>query len=188
MSKISRSDVYARDERGPDWFDSFLQSYANQGNVKDLLDTITEKKAKTVQSVVDEYRKMVGLDLIANEEEPEIKARASRSLSLRQAKIAKIASVIEIIEDDPSLKNAIEDICKHSGGTRSTYSIMEFLRDRLGNDKVSLQDQQLKDYIENVKSKYFEDLGDREEKPGLVGTDNEDFTDDAAEYYTNGRM
>lgn len=192
MSKITRSDVFMKSEKGGDWFDDFLESLAAENKeayTQEIIDTITNTKANTVEGVVSQYREMVGLDTIANDKDAEIKATASSSISIRQAKEKddEDVNVVLMIEDDPRLKSNVESMCEHSGGTKDTHSILSFLREELGNELVSFSDQELIDYIKDIKEQYHthnEDCADGiEGKVGLEG--GNEYSDDTAEYMKN---
>lgn len=79
--KISRNDVYIRDEKGPEWFEDFLRSLAQQSTTQNILDAINKKRGETVEGVVSKYRAMVGLDALADDSENDINKEASHSIS-----------------------------------------------------------------------------------------------------------
>lgn len=188
MEKITRSDVYARDEKGPAWFSDFLYNFAQsqESPQPTILDAITSKKGETVQGVVNKYREMVGLDALAEiEEELGGKvATASAPISIRQAKEKDKKEVVLIIEEDqPELKSDIESLCEHSGGHKDTHAIIKFLRDELGSELVSFSDKDLIDYINDIKGKYVSDTDEQRADMGRVGTDDEvKREDDVADY------
>jgi hypothetical protein len=80
MTKINRSDIFVRDEKGPTWFNDFLESLAEEkeSSVQDVIDAIQYKRSETVQGVVDEYKKMVGLNSIV--EDIKVEASTERPL------------------------------------------------------------------------------------------------------------
>lgn len=191
MTKITRSDVYVRSEKGGEWFEDFLQSLAEdkEGSVRDVVDAIQHKKSETVQSVVDEYRKMVGLDSIANSEDSSIIATASsRPLSIRHAQALESDGVISEIEQDSKLKEDVRSLCEHSGGNKNTHAIINFLREKLGRELVSYSDEDLVEYIEEMKKGYQEEPEEQHGNVGKVGIDVEDHPEDnAADYITHGK-
>lgn len=190
--KISRNDVYVRDEKGPEWFEDFLRSLAQQSTTQNILDAINQKRGETVEGVVSKYREMVGLDVLADDNETEIKSEASmRPISVRHAKELDKdqKDVVIIIESDPKLKADFESILKGSGGTKNTHAVLHFLRGLLGSDLVSYSDDHLIQYIDEMKKKY---LGTKVEEPsgyaGRVGTEPiEEFNDHAADFMGHGK-
>ena len=114
-----------------------------------------------------------------------VAAKETKTLSIRQAQM-RDKSVVEIVEADPNLIAAIESFCKHSGGHKSIHTIIEYLRERLG-DIVSYNDDGLKEYIDGVKSKYKVDKEDGCVDPGAIGTERTNqYTDNTADYITHG--
>lgn len=189
--RITRSDIYIRDEKGGDWFEEFLNSYAKkESNAQDVLDAMNQKRGETVESVVEQYRKMTGLDSDASEEHDGLTATAStQPLSMRHAHMMQEpqSEVVILIEKDPEIKADIESICEHSGGTKETHAILNFLRERLGRELVSFSDEDLSKYIEDIKGKYYEEKHEPRGNIGRVGTESEDSPeDDAADYMTHG--
>jgi len=59
MTTVSRNNIYVRDERGGDWFNEFLESFANDkpSSVQDVLEAINNKRTETVESVVFNRRR-----------------------------------------------------------------------------------------------------------------------------------
>lgn len=192
MSKITRSDVYARDEKGGEWFEEFLQSLAEQkeSSVLDVLNNIQHKKSETAQGVVDKYREMIGLDAAAEiEDNNNIVSIASsiHPLSIRHAEMLD-SNVVSVIEKDPGIKEDVRSLCEHSGGTKNTHAIISFLRDKLGKELVRYSDKDLIEYIESAKKEYEEDLDMPNIDVGRVGTDTEDHPEDNdADYITHGK-
>lgn len=189
MTNVSRSDVYARDEKGPDWFNDLLESLANQkpGTVQDILGAIKNTEAKSVDSVVQNYRKQVGLDaLTADTRDHETIKEASkkfRPLSIRH--FAEKQSALALVESDEGLKQMIDSFCQHSGGTKSTHSIIARLREQLGDNSIDYNDEDLNNYIESRKNYFKHDMTDKVLDVGLVGTDsNEEPADLTADYAT----
>lgn len=195
MSRITRSDVYVRDEKGGEWFQDFLKSLAEnkEAYVQDVLDAMNQKKGETVESVVEKYREATGLDTIAAEQKEDglvATASASRPLSIRHNAMLSEpeGEVILVIEKDPDIKADLESICEHSGGTKETLAILSFLRDKLGNELVSFSDEDLMEYIEDLKKKYYQEKEEPKGNAGKVGTDTEESPDDAAaDYVTHGK-
>jgi len=284
--KINRNDIFVRDESGPSWFNEFLHSFAEQkeGSAVDILNAIQKKKSETVQGVVERYREMVGLDIVAdaddkntvknagevdqnymshlkpgkyiaeeegfmrdvetgerapaylddivckdcNEKMPlGVKKSAAgyflgrscncgpysresgyfgtredaenelkfyqnptrleaniRPLSIRHA---KELDAVSLITNDPKIVQDIESLCEHSGGTKNTHSIINYLREKLGKD-ISYSDKDLAKYIEDVKKKYMEQTEDLNNDVGRIGLDNEENPDDAAaDYIEHGK-
>lgn len=192
MTKVSRDDVFIRDEKGPDWFEDFLRSFSSNeknSSVQDIIDAMTNRRGNTIESVVQSYREQVGLDALANDTEEDVNIKEastielefSRKLSIRQAE-QENKSVVDIINSDSSIKAAIDSMLEHSGGTKKVHSIIGFLRDRLGENTVSYTDKELNKYIIDRK-KHFSSLTE-EEGPanvGLIGLDD-DHDDDVADY------
>ncbi|MFA5024016.1 MAG: hypothetical protein WC523_03630, partial [Patescibacteria group bacterium] len=75
MSKVNRTDEFAIAEKGPEWFNSFLQSLAGAktGGYQDLLDIINDTAHKSIENLVKSYREQCGLDLVNFEEDDIIK-------------------------------------------------------------------------------------------------------------------
>lgn len=189
--KINRSDVFIRDEKGGKWFEEFLQSFAEEkeGSTREVIDAIQHKKSETVQGVVEEYRKMVGLDSAASSEDGNIVVTASvRPLSIRHAQELNATNVISEIEQDPKLIEDMRSLCEHSGGTKNTHAIINFLRGKLGKELVRYSDKDLVEYIESMKRGYQEEFEEQRGNAGKVGIDVEDHPEDnAADYITHGK-
>lgn len=197
MSKISRNDVFVRSERGPDWLDDFLHIYSQSSkspsSIDEILSAINNKKAETVESVVENYRKQVGLDALADDEnnESHVKQASRTPLSIRHAQLNNEDSIVLVIKQDPSMIKAIDSFCEHSGGTKNTHSIINFLRSKLGKEKVSYTDQDLIDYIEERKSSFRKDdvEADENKDVGEAGLSNveDDYGDRMADYVQHGQ-
>ena len=80
----------------------------------------------------------------------------------------------------------MESILEKTEGTKNTHSIVNFLREILGNDLVSYSDDDLVNYIEDMKGKYKREEGPRSYNM-LVGTDAEYFDDDKADFIEHGK-
>lgn len=195
MVKVSRSDIFVRPENGGSWFQEFLNNYdlnksAYPTTIQEVMNIITDKQGETVESVVAKYREQVGLDMVqSSDDEQQVKTAscASRPLSIRHAK--EYASVVEKIEANKQLRDAIESLCKHSGGHKSIQSLVSFIRKELGED-VSFSDDHLTQYLTECKNKFksCEQTNNMEgEHVGLVGLDNKDdiYEDDTADYMNN---
>ena len=209
MPKIYRNDIYVRDEKGGEWFNEFLRSFAEKDEpptTQSILDAVNQKRGETIESVVSKYRAAVGLDSIAeteNETDNEIIAMSSiRPISIRHAQMLaddendkeglgneENQGVVVIIEGDPNIKADLESMLESSGGTKNTHAIINFLREILGSDLVSYSDDDLITYIDDMKGKYTIDLP---EEPGgyagKVGTEpSESYDDDTADYVEHGK-
>jgi len=104
-----------RSERGPDWFHEFLEIYSQAADkpasVDDILNAINDKRSETVESVVADYRKQVGLDAFSqDDEQAQIKQASFTPLSIRHAKLNEEDSIatdshgeIAKIEDTKSM-------------------------------------------------------------------------------------
>jgi len=118
----------------------------------------------------------------------EVKMATFRPISVRQA--AEYKSMLAVITNDPKLKEAIESFVRNSGGHKSTYSIINFLREKMGNELVRFTDEELKKYIEDRKEEFKQTKNQGDEDfadVGLVGTDsNEEYHDDVADYFNHG--
>lgn len=195
MTKVSRNDLFMRSEKGPSWLDEFLESYAKTddksqaSSISDILNAIQDKRGETVASVVENYRQQVGLDMV--NAEPQVKQASDKmSLSNRHASLnAEDQDVVLLIQKDPSIVKAIDSFCEHSGGTKGTHAIINFLRNKLGKDKVSYTDKELIDFIEGRKKSFKE--GDEElvievGEVGLSG-DGDDYDDKVADYVSHGK-
>jgi hypothetical protein len=190
MAKVSRNDIYVRDERGADWFNSFLQSLAGTepSSVQEILSAINNKRTETVDGIVQNYREQVGLDsLSSDEEDKDLTKQASakiRPLSIRHA--AEDKSVVQLIEDDQELKAKIDSHCEHTGGTKNIEALLSFLRGILGH-QVSFSDKKLREYLEGRKNRFKDHTPERSsEDVGRVGTDSsEEHDDDKADYIKN---
>lgn len=187
MSFVSRNDIYVRSEKGPSWFEEFLRSMAEQqpSTVQDIMSTISDKKAETVESVVSKYREQVGLDSLADEsiEEIQIKTASFKPLSIRHASMGETKSIVSDLDNNPELLKAIDSLCQHSGGTKSTVAILSKLRDNFGKELVSFSDGDLKEYIEGRKAKFKVPTEDDTIDLGLLEQDyREEFDDEIADY------
>jgi hypothetical protein len=188
MTKVSRNDIFIRDENGPEWFEEFLRSLAGQkqSSLQDILDSINNQRSKTIESVVQSYREQVGLDALAKDDDNTTttvkKSEASRRLSIRHAINEEQTNIIEKIKSDPDIQAAVDSMLQHSGGNKKTHAIIDFLRDKLGADLVSYTDDALNEYIEE-KRKNFKSIEEKENPShvGLVGLEDE-YDDDVADY------
>jgi len=192
MTKVSRNDLFMRSEKGPSWFDEFLETYAQSDNksssITDILDAISDKRGETVSSVVESYRQQVGLDSLTADEPTIKQASCNMFLSNRHASLEE-KGIVLLIKEDPSIEKAIDSFCEHSGGNKGTHAIINFLRDKLGKDKVSYTDQELVDYIENRKKNFKEDDVDQAVDVGEVGLSNseDEYSDQMADYVLHGK-
>lgn len=190
MTKVSRNDVFMRDEKGPTWFDEFIRSMAGgaaPNSVQDIMNAIVDKKQATVESVVAKYREQVGLDTLTDEDGgAQVKtASAERKLSIRHAKMGPQTSILPKIKNNKEVLMAIDSFCRHSGGTKNTPSIINHIRKLLGDETVSYTDQDLKDYIEARKRHFRDGELDKSYEVGLVGQEkDDDYDDDIADYQT----
>lgn len=186
MTVVSRSDVYMRSEKGPSWFDEFLKTMAehNPSSVRDIMDTINDKRGETVESVVQSYREQVGLDAVSQDvEEKQVKQASFRPLSIRHASMGPSKSMLPELKKNPAVLQDIDSLCQHSGGTKNTMSIISHLRDKFGRDLVSFSDKDLKDFIDQRKSEFRAPENDEAYDVGLVGQEHsEEFGDDVADY------
>jgi len=186
MTKVSRSDIFARSEHGGEWFNEFLHSFAKtrQESVQEILSAINDKKAETVESVVQQYREQVGLDSLAAEDSVVKTAATLRKISIRHADEG--TSALEMVKKDPKLMGAIDSFCEHSGGTKNTISILNYLRNILGNDVVNYSDEDLKEFIDGRKKRFkVDDNEDYNIDVGLVGQDIDEDADEIADYQTH---
>ena len=107
MTKVSRSDIYIRDEKGPDWLEDFFKSLAGQksAGIQDILDAINNKKNQTVNSIVQSYRDQVGLDILGSSEDggENIKEASIKNASeigpISPMKLKKLESPDDILKD-----------------------------------------------------------------------------------------
>ncbi len=190
MINVSRSDIFVRDEKGPAWFDEFLRSLADSkpGATQDILDAINND---TVDGKVQDYREQIGLDALSTAEEESdtvkhsnVKEASVRPLSIRHAE--ELQSVIEMIDDNPELRSAIDSFCEHSGGTKNTHSIIQFVRSKLGKDVVSYSDEELKKYIDQRKKYFKHNMTDKAVDVGLISLNpQENLDDNVADYATH---
>lgn len=109
-----------------------------------------------------------------------------RPLSIRHAE-EKI-DIVSVIEQNPELKAAIDSFCEHTGGTKSTHSIINFLRNMLGNEIIKFTDEDLIKYIENHKKSRKTSPAKKDNLDvGRIGIDSgEEFNDDTADYIEHG--
>lgn len=191
MTKVTRNDVFVRGEKGGEWFDEFLKSFAKDrpSSVQDILSAINNKRGETVESVVQNYREQVGLDAFSSTDDsddtPVKNASAPfRPLSKRHA--AEVKSVVEMIKKDEDIQAAIDSHCEHSGGNKNTHTLIHFLRQLLGGD-VSFSDNELKEYLEERKNQFKDDKTEKSPRDvGLIGTDpHEHHDDDIADFMKN---
>jgi hypothetical protein len=194
---ISRSDIYAKDERGGDWFQEFLCSLAGQSsNMQEILEAITGQHGKSVQSIVQQYRKDVGLDIVGGLEDEQVKeasvkntevkmSQASfRPLSIRHAQ--DHSSIIDMIEKDPKAVRDIESHCRGSGGFKSTISIINIIRKMFPDELISFTDKDLVAYIERIKDSHKAESGKVDIADVGAGTRIGDNNDDNAADYIRG--
>ena len=112
-----------------------------------------------------------------------------KPLSIRHAE-DKI-NIVDIIKDDKQLSADIESYCIHSGGTKSTSAIINYirsqLRKKLGDEiVVRFADEDLKNYIESLKKEKKHNLADLTRSDvGRVGTETESCYDDNVADYMN---
>jgi len=176
MSKIYRNDIFVKPEKGGDEvFNEFLRICRDQ---KDVLDAVIGKKTNSgAAEVVQQYREAVGLDLIKEADKKEAKPF-----------ISKRAANLAILEKYPELVKMIDSFCASSGGTKSTHSILNQLREKFGHD-ISFSDSELMEYIEEHKKRHHHDHSkDQNFDVGRVGIDHDsDFSDNVADYMSHGR-
>ena len=196
MSNVARNDLYARDERGPEWFNDFLKSLADSPekptSIQEILSAINNKRGETVEGVVQDYRERVGLDLVHSSEDQaddgtvKQASKRFRPLSIRHA---VDQSAVDKIKGDSSLSSALESMCRHSGGTKKLQSLISFLRDKLGDD-ISFSDTELVKYLKECKEKFKEDItpdldGDYVGLVGIKDDSSGSRDDDLADYIKN---
>ena len=107
MTKVSRADIYIKDEKGPSWFDEFLHSLAGNktSNIQDILDAINNKRNKSIEKVVQEYREQTGLDILGtfddddNVKESSIKNAAGLG-PISPMKLKKLTEPEDILKDN----------------------------------------------------------------------------------------
>lgn len=97
------------------------------------------------------------------------------------------ASLADIFQKHPEIVKDIDSLCQHSGGHKSLHSILNFLRDKLGPELISFSDEELIKYIENKKSQYTVDPHTPSYEAGLVGVQDQDYSDNQAEYFKTGK-
>jgi len=107
------------------------------------------------------------------------------SISVRHA---SKQDIVALIESKPELKNAIDSFCRHSHGTKNTYSIINFLREKLRDSDIRYSNQDLYNYIEECKKAYQNDMtNDDHVEVGLVGLRNiDEYKDNVADYISHG--
>jgi hypothetical protein len=193
MIKITRNDTFVKSEKGPDWFNEFIRFFCENQKPNSVASNLSDIiNNRTVESVVKSYREQVGLDIVGveNEKENNMKIAEEKPTKKFISKRAAKENIILLIESRPDIKEAIESFCRHSGGTKSTHSIINFLRNELGNELVSFTDDNLINYINEYKNKHNEkdqDNKNNKTNVGLVGTDKENSYDDAvADYISHG--
>lgn len=187
MTVVSRSDVFVRSEKGGEWLEEFVHRMANQNpsTLQNIMDIITNQQGKSVSSVVEDYRKQVGMDAISQDDknDEQIKNASNKPLSIRHAKVQSARTILPELKKNPDIIKDIDSLCEHSGGTKNTLSIVNYLRSKFGKDIVSFSDQELKDYIEERKNMFYKGKSDETYDVGLVGQETQnDFHDDVADY------
>jgi len=193
MINVSRSEIFVRDEKGPAWFDEFLRSLAESDSStnQEILNAINND---TVDGKVQDYREQIGLDSLSTIEDGETVRRSAKEVKISEASIRPLSirhaeelqSVIEMIGDNPELRSAIDSFCEHSGGTKNTHAIIQFIRNKLGKDVVSYSDEELKKYIEGRKKRFKHNMTNQKLEVGLGGLDPQDTQDDnVADYATH---
>lgn len=107
-------------------------------------------------------------------------------ISKRAEEVDKSDDVVILIMNDESLKNAIDSLLEHSGGSKSSHSIINWLRNKLGKEKVSYTDDNLINYIKERQEYFKQNLTeDPFDDIGRIGTDH-DYTDTTADYINHG--
>ena len=100
-------------------------------------------------------------------------------------------SIVLLIKQDPSMVKAIDSFCEHSGGTKNTHSIINFIRNKLSKDRVSYTDKELLKYIEDRKKAFMKDdvEPDPDKDIGEAGLSSvkEDYGDSVADYVQHGQ-
>ncbi len=202
--KIYRNDIYVRSETGGEWFEEFLQSFAESKaySLQNMLDTMNQKKGQSVENIVNQYKEMVGLETMADQPDANITSTVSnfsRPISIRHAEeleskeeeleSEESKTILLIIKENPEIDADIHSLCENSGGTKNTHSIISFLRESLGNELVSYNDDDLVQYIDDVKKQYYvhtiEPLGNA----GRVGLDDHEDSnqDNVADFIEHGK-
>jgi hypothetical protein len=147
MSKITRNDVFVRDEKGPEWFNDFLRSFSEQktsGVLQDILDTITNKKLQTVDGVVKNYREQVGLDILGSADDDDL---VSQTLSKEASSIGPISPMKLKKIDNP------DDILKDYDNSEIVIQIkLDGFKTQaiMNNGKVGLFTRRGKKFTDNI--------------------------------------
>ena len=194
MVKITHSDVYIRDESGPEWFRDFIRSFSKDkcSTTQDILGVINNKKSEAVSDVVDNYKELTGFNQLLKDKDGNgiISKASSKPLSIRHAAIEQ--NVVDVIKSDYNLSAAVDSFCEHTGGNKKIHSIINFLRDKLGPELISHNNQDLVDYINSRKDFFKDDITneceDVDKNIGMVGKNNTNcnYDDDIADYITHG--
>ena len=176
MSKVFRSNIYASDESGPEWFNEFLRSLSKESTndaTQEILQAINNNQVGTVAGVVEGYRLSVGLDRV-NEIEKE--ASVHRALSSRD----EPRPIGELIDENQAVKSELESLLMHSGGTKKITALISFLRANMPDVIIRYSDPILKEYLTKLRDKYRVNMDKTPYESGLVGT--EDIDADAADH------
>lgn len=194
MTKVSRNEIFVKAERGGDWLDDFVRIYSEMKDeptsIDEILGAINNKRSETIDSVMEKYREQAGLNALSGSEQMHVKTASTTPLSVRHAALQGTPSAVSIIQKDPSVEKAIDSLCKHSGGTKSTHAIINYLRNVLGKELVSYTDKDLIKYIEDRKKAFrheepVEDMAD----VGMVGLEDDKdlYGDGVADYVQHGQ-
>lgn len=110
--------------------------------------------------------------------------------AIRKISIRQVENIIDVLNNNPELKEIIDSFCINSGGTKNTHSIINYLRKKLGNNLVRFSDKDLIKYIEerkeNFKDHHSNDFAAHD--VGRVGIDvEENYGDQVADYYSHGK-
>lgn len=176
--EITRSNIESRAESGGEVFEELAS----------LLGLSSEEK--TISSVMAQYKKDVGLDIVTSEEEFEdhqlCKSASDNNYFSNRHKIFKTASAI----NDPNIARYIESFCSESGGHKSVHSIITALRDITGISTIGYDDKKLIDFIEKCQYKHKDNVlgGTLERDVGKEGTKNfHNYEDNQADYFRSAK-
>ena len=184
---MKRDYTYARGEKGPDWFNEFLDSFARSSDntTNDILSIINNKNGETVESMVRSYREQVGLDLIAQDDQELTKTADLKKISIRHNDYND-SNVVDMIKNDELIMAEIDSLCKHSGGHKSVYSLINHLRKFFGSDVVKLYDEELINFLQDKLDSYRVDDIEEFNDVGAIGVDpGTEYNDNLAEYALN---
>ena len=193
--KAREADVLVKDYTIGDGGKLIMPAYQYEGTelieVGKVSGLSKENEAK-VKKLLDAGKKVV-IEVGYQERLPSKKFRSMSFKRLRpdkpakEVKYSKVNSMLSIrfgssnILSNPQIIRYIDGFCQNSGGTKSTHSIINSLREKFGNELVSFSNEALVNYI-NERKQHFKEYHGNNDVELEVGKADDHFDDFQADY------